>query len=127
MIAVTKGFGPEAGRAALAAGLGDLGENYAAELLAKAEALAGEGRASARRWHFLGTIQRNKVASLAPVVGCGRAWPVRPRGNGLPAAPGAVGPGPGGHHRVPGATAARRRRWRPWWPAWAAGAGVAAS
>jgi uncharacterized pyridoxal phosphate-containing UPF0001 family protein len=69
---VTKGFGAEAVRAALDAGLRDLGENYASELVAKAAAEGGpEGGAEARglRWHFLGAIQRNKVAALAPVVG----------------------------------------------------------
>jgi len=70
VVAVTKGFGPEAVRAARGAGLCDLGENYAAELLAKAAALAGEPTgAPPVVWHFLGTVQRNKVAHLAPVVG----------------------------------------------------------
>jgi PLP dependent protein len=62
VIAVTKGFGPEAVAAARAAGLADLGENYAAELQAKAPGPAGTN------WHFLGTIQRNKVRVLAPLV-----------------------------------------------------------
>ena len=65
MIAVTKGFGPEAVDAAVAAGLTAVGENYAQELLAKAG--AGAGR-DAVRWHFIGAIQRNKVAMLAPHV-----------------------------------------------------------
>jgi PLP dependent protein len=75
VVGVTKGFGPDAVRAALDAGLRDLGENYAAELVAKAGAEAGEGGGGSgglgRRavWHFLGAIQRNKVAALAPVVG----------------------------------------------------------
>ncbi len=74
VIAVTKGFGPEAVRAAQTAGLRDLGENYAAELVDKAEAVArastGDGAdAGAVVWHFLGAIQRNKVAHLAPIVG----------------------------------------------------------
>jgi uncharacterized pyridoxal phosphate-containing UPF0001 family protein len=59
-------------RAALDAGLRDLGENYAAELVAKAGAEAGgDGGEDVGRgpvWHFLGAIQRNKVAALAPVV-----------------------------------------------------------
>ncbi len=62
VIAVTKGFGPEAVEAARAAGLTDVGENYATELLAKAPGPPGT------RWHFLGTIQRNKVRALAPLV-----------------------------------------------------------
>jgi PLP dependent protein len=67
VIGVTKGFGPEAVRAAREAGLTDLGENYAAELVAKAAA-AGVGDAG-EVWHFLGAVQRNKVAQLAPLVG----------------------------------------------------------
>jgi PLP dependent protein len=66
VVGVTKGFGPDAVRAALGAGLRDLGENYAAELVAKAEESGPEAGAV---WHFLGAIQRNKVAALAPVVG----------------------------------------------------------
>jgi PLP dependent protein len=62
VIAVTKGFGPDAVRAARAVGLADLGENYAAELQAKAPGPAGT------RWHFLGAVQRNKVRVLAPLV-----------------------------------------------------------
>ena len=64
VVGVTKGFGPDAVRAAREAGLGDLGENYAAELVAKAPAV-GDGVV----WHFLGAVQRNKVAPLAPLVG----------------------------------------------------------
>ena len=66
IVGVTKGFGPEVVRAASGAGLGDLGENYAAELVAKAAAAAGAG---ATVWHFLGAVQRNKVQTLAPIVG----------------------------------------------------------
>lgn len=64
IVAVTKGFGAGAVAAAVAAGLSDLGENYADELLAK----AGGEPAPAVDWHFLGAVQRNKVARLAPVV-----------------------------------------------------------
>jgi pyridoxal phosphate enzyme (YggS family) len=66
IVGVTKTFGPEVVRAAVAAGLSDLGENYAAELRAKAAAAAAEGLAP--RWHFIGAIQRNKVRSVAPHV-----------------------------------------------------------
>lgn len=70
IVAVTKGFGPDAVRAARAAGLHDIGENYANELVAKAAELQGDASSpSPVRWHFLGAIQRNKVARLAPVVG----------------------------------------------------------
>lgn len=64
LVAVTKGFGPDVVRAARAAGLVDLGENYAQELVAKAaEVPAGEVR-----WHFLGRLQTNKVRHLTQVV-----------------------------------------------------------
>ncbi|HEX2273297.1 MAG TPA: YggS family pyridoxal phosphate-dependent enzyme [Acidimicrobiales bacterium] len=66
VVAVTKGHGPEAAEAALAAGIVDLGENYAGELLRKHE-VAG-GRPPAPRWHFLGHVQRRKVRSIAGVV-----------------------------------------------------------
>ena len=62
VLAVTKGFGPEAVEAARAAGLTDIGENYSAELQAKAPGPAGT------QWHFLGAVQRNKVRALAPLV-----------------------------------------------------------
>ena len=64
IVAVTKGFGPEAVAAAVAAGLDDVGESYAQELVTK----AGDPRAGAARWHFLGAVQRRKVRSLAPLV-----------------------------------------------------------
>jgi hypothetical protein len=66
IVGVTKTFGPEVVRAAVAAGLSDLGENYAAELGAKATAAAAEGLTP--RWHFIGAVQRNKVRSVAPHV-----------------------------------------------------------
>ncbi|HLJ07427.1 MAG TPA: YggS family pyridoxal phosphate enzyme [Acidimicrobiia bacterium] len=69
VLAVTKGFGPGAVEAAWAAGLAEVGENYAQELLAKREALAGRGP-DGQRWHFLGAVQTNKVARLAPHVDC---------------------------------------------------------
>ncbi len=65
VVAVTKGFGPEAPLAALEAGLVHLGENYAQELVAKA-ALVGDDPAPV--WHFIGGLQRNKVRLLAPHV-----------------------------------------------------------
>ena len=67
VVAVTKGFGVEAPRAALAAGFTMLGENYGQELLRKNELLTPEER-SRVEWHFLGRLQRNKVRSLAPIV-----------------------------------------------------------
>jgi len=57
IVAVTKGFGPEAVTAALEAGARDIGENYAQELTTK--------WVKGPHWHFLGGVQRNKVRSLA--------------------------------------------------------------
>lgn len=71
IVAVTKGFGPEAIGAALAAGVHDVGENYAQELVAKLSALGdgvGDGLRDATV-HFIGRLQRNKVRQLAPYVG----------------------------------------------------------
>jgi hypothetical protein len=70
VVAVTKGFGPEAVIAARDAGLHDIGENYANELVEKASVVESDrSTPSPLRWHFLGAIQRNKVARLAAVVG----------------------------------------------------------
>jgi hypothetical protein len=54
---VTKGHGPEAVRAAAAAGLEDVGENRVQEAVAKQEA-AGSVPVT---WHLIGTLQRNKA------------------------------------------------------------------
>ena len=70
VLAVTKGFGPEAVTAAIAAGLTDVGENYPQEAAAKFAAIEPLATASARR-HFIGRLQRNKckrVAELFDVV-----------------------------------------------------------
>ena len=72
LMAVTKGFGPGAVRTALAAGLTVVGENYADELVTKAAAVADDP-GPAPEWHFLGSIQRNKVPRLAPLVTCWHA------------------------------------------------------
>ena len=66
LLAVTKTFPAEVAASAYEAGLTMLGENYAMELVDKASAL--QDRAIA--WHFLGAIQTNKVARLAPVTDC---------------------------------------------------------
>jgi PLP dependent protein len=63
VVAVTKGFGPDAVAAAVKAGVLDIGENYAQEMLRK----LGSAPAGVR-WHFLGELQRNKLARLAPHV-----------------------------------------------------------
>jgi pyridoxal phosphate enzyme (YggS family) len=51
---------------ALDAGLTDLGENRAQELLAEAPVLADH--ATPPTWHFVGQLQRNKVNALVPWV-----------------------------------------------------------
>jgi pyridoxal phosphate enzyme (YggS family) len=61
IVAVTKSHGPEAVRAALAAGLTDVGENRVQEALQKQEALPGVAVA----WHLIGTLQRNKARHAA--------------------------------------------------------------
>jgi pyridoxal phosphate enzyme (YggS family) len=66
VVAVTKGHGVWAVKAALEAGLVDVGENYSAELAEKRGALAELG--ASVHWHFLGHVQRNKVRNLAPWV-----------------------------------------------------------
>ncbi|MCY4630804.1 MAG: alanine racemase [bacterium] len=62
IVAVTKGRDRLTAAAAVAAGLGELGENYAQELLEKTPGLDGV------RWHFIGNLQSNKVRRLAPYV-----------------------------------------------------------
>jgi uncharacterized pyridoxal phosphate-containing UPF0001 family protein len=67
LVCVTKAHGPEVAAAALAAGLADLGENYAQELAAKAALFALHPPAGpVPRWHFIGQLQRNKVRLVAP-------------------------------------------------------------
>ena len=63
VVAVTKGFPLDAVRAAVDAGVVDVGENQAQELLAKVD-----DAPAVVRWHFLGPVQRNKVKKLAPHV-----------------------------------------------------------
>jgi pyridoxal phosphate enzyme (YggS family) len=57
IIAVTKGHGPEAVRAARAAGLDEIGENRVQEALEKQEHLPDVPVS----WHLIGTLQRNKA------------------------------------------------------------------
>jgi pyridoxal phosphate enzyme (YggS family) len=72
VVAVTKGFGVEEIEAAVAAGVDDIGENYAQEYRAKREALATDGSptggAGIATWHFIGQLQRNKVRLLSGLV-----------------------------------------------------------
>lgn len=64
LVAVTKGHPPEAARAALSAGLHDLGENRIEELDKKIGAL---GRAGLR-WHMIGTVQSRKARAAVELA-----------------------------------------------------------
>jgi len=57
LVAVTKGVDPDRIRAAIAAGVADLGESRVQEAASKIEAV---GRSV--RWHLVGRLQRNKAA-----------------------------------------------------------------
>jgi PLP dependent protein len=59
IVAVTKGFGVEICREALAAGLHVLGENRVQEALPKMDAISGA------QWHLIGHLQTNKVKQAA--------------------------------------------------------------
>src|SRR5258708_39456966 len=63
LIAVTKGLGPDAILAAIAAGIRDIGENRVQEAQAKRNALPDLPRDV--RWHMIGHLQTNKTGSLA--------------------------------------------------------------
>lgn len=85
IVAVTKSRSAAEAAAAVAAGICDLGENYAGELADKAAELSGTAPSAASpppdlsaptkdpapRWHFIGNIQRNKVRKIA---GCVSFW-----------------------------------------------------
>jgi len=64
IVAVTKGFGANAVDSALRAGITDIGESYAQELVSKAPDVTRDGA----RWHFIGRLQTNKVRQLTDVV-----------------------------------------------------------
>lgn len=73
IVAVTKGFGPDAVRSALDLGITDIGESYAQELLQKLRDLEGAPLGTGKpgwspTWHFIGRLQSNKVRLLAPVI-----------------------------------------------------------
>lgn len=64
IVAVAKTHPPEAVRAVVAEGIGDIGENTVQEWRAKHALLAQENV----RWHFVGSLQRNKVGAVAGEV-----------------------------------------------------------
>src|ERR1043166_7419812 len=61
LVAVGKGFGPEALREALGAGQRGFGESYLQEAVAKIPHLPRAGVT----WHFIGPIQSNKTRGIA--------------------------------------------------------------
>jgi pyridoxal phosphate enzyme (YggS family) len=67
IVAVTKGFGVDVCREALAAGLRVLGENRVQEALQKMEAIAAGHAQGAfvAQWHLIGHLQTNKVKQAA--------------------------------------------------------------
>jgi PLP dependent protein len=64
LVAVTKGHPFEAVRAALAAGLSDLGENRVTELETKVEAFGSR----AANWHMIGHIQSRKASRIIGIA-----------------------------------------------------------
>ena len=67
IVAATKGQPAERVAEVVSAGLLDIGESYAQELVEKVE-LLGDQLDAAVRWHFIGNLQRNKVRHLAGFV-----------------------------------------------------------
>lgn len=65
IVAVTKGWGPEAVRAAVDAGLTDVGENRVQEALPKQDATAG----LPVTWHLVGHLQTNKARQVVSRFG----------------------------------------------------------
>lgn len=65
LIAVTKAVEVSLVRRAIAAGVRDLGENRAQELIRKYRALTGHEDVA---WHFIGHLQRNKVRAILDKV-----------------------------------------------------------
>ena len=66
IIAVAKKHPAAAIRAALAAGVQHIGENYVQELLAKQTEIATD--AVQPQWHFIGHLQSNKIKMVVPYV-----------------------------------------------------------
>src|SRR6266446_7109887 len=62
IVAVTKGFGPDAIGAAMDAGLADIGEKRVQEAVQKQDALRD---LTSIRWHLIGHLQRNKARVVA--------------------------------------------------------------
>lgn len=63
LVVVSKFHSPEEIMEAYNAGIRDFGENHVQELLPKMEALPKD-----IRWHFVGSLQRNKIKLIVPFV-----------------------------------------------------------
>ena len=88
LVAVAKTFPADAVRGAVAAGVGDIGENRAQELKQKVQVLTSVPI----RWHFVGPLQTNKVRQVVGVaqlihsvdrIGLGEAIARRARSLGI--------------------------------------------
>ncbi len=65
LVAVSKTFGVDRIRQALAAGQHQFGENYLQEAVAKIDEIAATQPGQSVEWHFIGPIQSNKTRELA--------------------------------------------------------------
>ena len=64
LVAVSKLHPAAAVAAAARAGIRDVGENYAQEMVGKMDQLAGDPACAGLRWHFIGRLQRNKARAV---------------------------------------------------------------
>lgn len=65
LIGVTKKHPLDVVRAAIACGVRDLGENRVGEFEGKSDEVPGEALGGDVRWHFVGSLQRNKARDVA--------------------------------------------------------------
>jgi PLP dependent protein len=65
LVAVSKTFGADRIRQAVAAGQHRFGENYLQEAIVKIDEIAATRAADRPEWHFIGPIQSNKTRELA--------------------------------------------------------------
>jgi pyridoxal phosphate enzyme (YggS family) len=73
LIGVAKKHGAEAVAEAVAAGVRDVGENFAQEArekIPRVHELLAARRVALPRWHFLGQLQRNKARLVVPLFDC---------------------------------------------------------
>jgi pyridoxal phosphate enzyme (YggS family) len=64
LVAVSKLHPAAAVAAAARAGIRDVGENYAQEMVGKMDELAADPACADLRWHFIGRLQRNKARAV---------------------------------------------------------------